>query len=347
MIVLLGGVLWVISSSTGPAHANTLIAVMIGAYLLIFLVSAARVLDSATMWQDWRSSLALGFGAILLLLVSFVPRTITAVQCVFMLVTCANAAFMTAVPLLYVEFILANPAHPQHVIEAARARWKRILWLRDFFSKEAPSSPLALGVLWCILMIALVAWLPNSEKDFDAVHQIAPAWLLTDEEPKRGQYVFRLRALLCSAGMCCLMALHNYWHYGLVTWRAFAVWMLYGHSCAKTPGIFRPAGWLAFVRLRQASVAALLFVNIASFRMWAPFEFILPGALRQIDDPTVKHDDAIRSLILYAFISLLPILGPVYWLPIFVGKEVKLIHDELETSEPTELYPTQQPGGRP
>src|SRR5262249_29163590 len=119
-------------------------AVGIGVVLLMQLAFIARWADALTMSQDWLATLALGTVALLLILVGLVPPSFTAFRVLGAVTTVANFSFMIAATIVYANYVLANPIHPQEVIAGATARWNRAVW-----------GPIIMAGISCGMVIAL------------------------------------------------------------------------------------------------------------------------------------------------------------------------------------------------
>jgi hypothetical protein len=343
VIVFVGGALSILDYTAGPAgpSLSTLFILIVGAYLLMFFVSIARMADAATMWQDWHATLFLSVGAFLLLFVTQIPQTEAAFTLVFCTVLCANVILITIIALTYVEYILANPMHPQAVVEAARNRWIRILYLKEFFTKENLFSPVVFCVFACFGIIAFGVALLSLQ----GLHQY-PAPTLCGYTPNRPTdlppvEIIEFACFGLISAVVFLAVIDNLM-FGKAVWGALSVWLLYGYRCESKPAIFQPTGWLASVRFRQSCVAILLFFNVVVPHLGYPPEIFLPQILRRLADHNISHTPERIMIFGYVMVTVAPLLIPFLMLPLIIRREVKSIFNEIEKADPVNLYPHSQ-----
>jgi hypothetical protein len=323
---ILSGALWVLGSLGREQSLAGVFAIGIGVVLLMQLTFVARWADALTMSQDWQATLALGVVALLLILFGLVPPSFTALRVLGAVTTVANFSFMIAATIVYANYVLANPIHPQEVIAVATARWHRAVW-----------GPVIRAGISCAVVIALAIGVPEPTGEFAAAlrRAIAPVG------PPEDAAAAPLWARLAVPGFIafCGMIGFDVVRYGRACWRAFMVWMLYGAGSEQAPGIYRPAGWVGSARARQALFAALVVANVLLFRVPFALDRLLPAVVgRPANSP--EYDSLLRIVLAdFAVTLVLPLLLPaVLWLAL-AGKELRTIHDQVEAAPPKDLYP--------
>lgn len=320
--VVLGGLVWAVGVAGGSAGFAGAALAGVGVLLLVPLVFAARWADAVVMWHDWKGTLTLAAAATALLLAGLVPPTFVAVRVLYPVAMIALAATGLGVTVVYGGYVLATPAQPHAVIEAAAEQWRRVVRRNVVYVA-------VVGVAAVVGVVALPD--PNAESAAAIRQVVAPS-----DGGGRPPWVW-----LAAVGVAVYLGtcVSHLVLCGPALWRAVLVWAVYGAGEEPTPGVYRPPGWLGSPRLRQAALAGTLAAIVLLFRASQPIDFLLSAAAaRPAGEP--GSDDALRLAYALTAASLVqPLLFPFLLWPLYFGSELRALHAEVEAAPPADLYP--------
>lgn len=320
----------------------TNVALGVVLFAAFFLIPAAWWLDGLTKTLDAKTTAALAGGLVLLGGVAVFPFD-SADFCLAGAITLlANDGLALGLVYTYAGYVLANPAHPRETVDAATK-----MAVDDFLGRGRNwyTPVLQTGTVAVVAVVIIVAvymgWFPPPADAPPPESAPAPRQLDEGDAASLGWHTVSAVVLVLAIGGLV-------WTLRRPIGGALAVWLLYPDH--PLPGVFRPEGPLASVRLRRAALAAVVALNATMVSTTlAPTGAGIAGLVLTrgpfpADVPEVVRWQLAQLYFGYAFSFLTPFLLAA---ALLVGHAtaVRRVHRWLEEGKPVD--PNTTPEGSP